>query len=291
MNNQELYEQITKSIIEQLDQGIIPWERPWFGTIDGPTSGASGKPYSLLNQMLLGKPGMYYTFAECIKLKAHVRKGSKAKTIVFFKPIAVKDRLTDEDKVIPYLQYSKVFHESLIDDLPVKPAKPAPVLTVMEKHEQGLALIDSYIARETVSFTERESNRTCYSPSRDAIVVPLRTQFLTLEGFLGTAYHEMVHSTGHESRLKREVENTHGDTKYAKEELVAEFGAAYLMHSLGLNVDKTDRNTVAYIQSWSAKLRDNPLLFSQAASKAARAVEYIQGTAHAVEVSNTAEAA
>ncbi|GHU77525.1 hypothetical protein AGMMS49992_25660 [Clostridia bacterium] len=55
INKRELYEEITNNIISQLDQGVIPWERPWFGTVDGPRSGASGKPYSILNQLLVNE--------------------------------------------------------------------------------------------------------------------------------------------------------------------------------------------------------------------------------------------
>ena len=56
----DIYAAVTERIIQQLEQGLIPWEKPWTGTQGGAISGTTGKPYSLLNQMLLEKDGTYY---------------------------------------------------------------------------------------------------------------------------------------------------------------------------------------------------------------------------------------
>lgn len=79
----DIYSVITDRIIEQLEKGVIPWEKPWTGTQSGAISGATGKAYSLLNQMLLGKPGEYFTYNQVLAKGGHVRKDEKAQIVVF----------------------------------------------------------------------------------------------------------------------------------------------------------------------------------------------------------------
>ena len=72
-----VYQIVTDRIIAELEKGIIPWERPWTGVRDGAFSRATGKPYSLLNQLLLGKPGEYLTYRQALVAGGQVRKGEK----------------------------------------------------------------------------------------------------------------------------------------------------------------------------------------------------------------------
>ena len=284
MNRSEIYKKVTDTILEQLEQGIIPWERPWFGTAEGPRSGQSGEPYSMLNQMLLIVPGRYFTFAECIKLKANVKKGSKSKQIVFFKPLAVKDETTETGmKTIPMLKYFNVFHESQIDNLPEDTKQQQRIDLSSIDPESGFSraeqLIREYTRRESVNYLETASNSAYYNYDGDKVVVPLKTQFKRLEAFYGVAFHELAHSTKHEKRLNRDMKKAWGDDIYAKEELIAEFSSAFLLHNFGLESVAEDRNTAAYIQSWSNQLRADPNVFISASSKAKQAVDFIIGKA------------
>ena len=86
----DIYAAVTDRIIQQLEAGCIPWQKPWGGMEGGAVSGTTGKPYSLLNQMILGKPGMYFTFNQIQKLGGRVRKGEKAQIIVFWKKVPAK---------------------------------------------------------------------------------------------------------------------------------------------------------------------------------------------------------
>ena len=105
----DLYAEITVRIIAQMEEGIIPWCKPWLASGKA-ISHATGKPYSLLNQMLLGRPGEYLTFKQCQEAGGRIRKGEKSSMVVFWKWVQQEDEENGEIKEIPYLRYYNVFH-------------------------------------------------------------------------------------------------------------------------------------------------------------------------------------
>mgnify|MGYP002794206362 CR=1 FL=1 len=116
--SKNVYEMVTNRIIEQLEQNIIPWEKPLGSTLDGAFNRVSKRPYSLLNQMLLSKSGEYATFKQWQELGGHIRKGEKSEIIVFWKIYPIEEMQEDETKTvknIPLLKYINVFHISQID--------------------------------------------------------------------------------------------------------------------------------------------------------------------------------
>ena len=275
----KVYEIVTNRIIEELERGIISWQKPWGGMEGGAVSGTTGKPYSLLNQMILGKPGMYFTFNQIQKLGGRVRKGEKAQMVVFWKQVPAKevDKQTGEqrEKLVPMLRYYSVFHLDQIDGLNIVPTaetqKPAT-------HAQADEIISAYIQRSGVELEHRISDEAYYSPSADRVVLPMIEQFNSTGEYYSTAFHELAHSTGHRSRLDRLRATAHfGNESYSKEELVAEIGAAALMNHVGLENASTFRNSTAYIQSWLTALRNDKRMIVSAASRAEKAVDYILG--------------
>ena len=141
----DIYAAVTDRIIQQLEAGCIPWQKPWGGMEGGAVSGTTGKPYSLLNQMILGKPGMYFTFNQIQKLGGRVRKGEKAQMVVFWKQVPAKevDKQTGEqrEKLVPMLRYYSVFHLDQIDGLNIVPtAEPQKPTT----HAQADEIISAY---------------------------------------------------------------------------------------------------------------------------------------------------
>ena len=110
MANFDIYSMITERILAEMETGVIPWDRPWTGCADGAFSGASGRPYSLLNQMLLRKPGAWFTWQEIQRRGGHVKKGEKARMIIFWKLYEDVDQETGEITQKPFLRYYKVFH-------------------------------------------------------------------------------------------------------------------------------------------------------------------------------------
>ena len=277
----DIYAAVTDRIVAQLEQGIIPWEKPWTGVQSGAVSGSTGKAYSLLNQMLLVKPGRYYTFAQAQKLGGKVRKGEKSSMVVFWKqyPITEKDPKTGEEVqvFVPVLRYFNVFHESQIDGLPeseksvsVEPQKPI---------EAAEAIVSGYIERSGIKFQAiAGSDEAYYRPVLDEVVVPALEQFTNVSEYYSTVFHELTHSTGHISRLGR-IKKTafFGNEEYSKEELVAEIGAAALMNYVGIETKKTLKNSAAYIQSWLRALKNDKRLIVSASGAASKAFDMISG--------------
>lgn len=285
-NSRDLYQEITDRIIEQLEQGFIPWNRPWCGVRAGAISYATGKPYSLVNQFML-KPGEYITFNECRKQGGKVKKGAHAHMVVFWKVIWKEKKdstgnvVTDHKgkpvmESLPFLRYFNVFalddcegiEPRWKDKLPEAPAKPA------EAAEQALK---GYVARSGVRFENVKQNRAYYSPALDKISLPLMEQFTETAEYYSTAFHEATHSTGHKSRLNRfSIENAmFASEDYSKEELTAEIGAACIMNSIGLETTGSFKNSAAYIQNWLTALKNDKRMIVGAAARAERAVKMI----------------
>jgi antirestriction protein ArdC len=139
----------------------------------------------------------------------------------------------------------------------------------------GDALMKFYTTREGVRLMEEEGSEAFYRPFDDSIHLPAMEQFKHMEEFYSTAFHEMTHSTGVKKRLDRDMGGTFGSKSYAREELVAEIGAAFLTNLFGIRTDKVERNNKAYIQSWIQKLQKDPNLIITAATKAEKAMDFI----------------
>ena len=272
----DIYGVITDRIIEQLEKGIIPWEKPWTGIQGGAVSGATGKAYSLLNQMLLGKPGEYYTYNQVMAKGGHVRKDEKAQIIVFWKQVKTIEQ--DEagqqiEKIVPMLKYFSVFHIDQCVGIEAQQRQTAEIT-----HPAADKIIADYCQRESLAIHHQRGDEAYYSPSRDCVVLPLREQFTAIAEYYSTAYHELTHSTGHSRRLNRLKATAHfGSTEYSKEELVAEIGAAALLNYTGIETKKSLRNNAAYIQSWLAALRNDKRMIVQASGAASKAVDLIIG--------------
>lgn len=279
MANINVYQLVTDRIIDELEKGLIPWEKPWTGVRGGAYNRITKKPYSLLNQMLLKHPGEYATFKQWTELGGKIKKGSKSEIIVFWK-ILEKEKINDKgekEKVsIPILKYYNVFHISQVEG--VEPLeKPFEEVTPIAKADQ---IIIDYVAREKITFEECKSDKAYYSPTSDRVVVPLKEQYKHINEYYSTTFHELTHSTGHKTRLNRLETGmiaSFGSETYSKEELVAEIGAATLLNMLGIGTAKTFRNSTAYIQSWLQVLKNDNKFIVSAAGRAEKAVNYILG--------------
>ena len=274
----DIYGAVTDRIIQQMERGIIPWEKPWGGMSGRAYSGITGKPYSLLNQMLLSKPGAYYTFNQIQKMGGSVRKGESSQIIVFWKQIPVKeqDNQTGEIKttVVPMLRYYSVFHIDQCEGIPI----PQIPTVEPQTHAEAETIIDEYINRSGVELVHRISDEAYYSPAKDCVVLPMPEQFKSLGERFSTTFHELAHSTGHQSRLNRLRATAHfGSESYSKEELVAEITAAALVNHTGLETRNTFRNSAAYIQNWLTALRNDKRLIVTASGAASKAFDYIIG--------------
>ena len=282
-----VYEMITDKFIKMMESGIIPWERPWSGVagIDGGAfNRVSKKSYSLLNQCLLSKPGEWASFKQWSNIGGKIKKGEKSEFVVFWK-ISVGERervdketgdVVKEKVTIPILRYLPVFHISQVEG--VEPLDKAE-LKETNPIEAAEKIKNDYSVREKIRIEEETTNKAYYSPMMDYIHVPQIRQYKNANDFYATLFHEMVHSTGHWTRLDRFEKGTKlapfGSADYSKEELVAEMGSAFLLNHVGIETEKTDRNSAAYIQSWLRVLKNDNRFVVSAAGKAQKAVEFI----------------
>lgn len=278
----DLYQEITNRIIVALESGVAPWKQGWVGGGQA-IKHISGEPYSLLNQLLLPKPGEYLSFKQAIEEGGHVRKGEKSSMVVFWKwlPKLAEDGQpiigeNGKPEQVPYLRYYSVFHIDQCEGIAAKHTEPAP--DVVKPDEKAEQIINGYLSRSGVRLRHVEGESCYYTPSTDTVTLPLVKQFLSTDEYYTAAFHELTHSTGHESRLKRLDTTAHfGGQLYSKEELVAEIGAATLVNIVGLETKSSFENNAAYIKHWLAVLKDDKRLIVSAAGKAEKAVQLILG--------------
>lgn len=276
------------------NEGRLPWNKPW---TNGRPVNASDKDiaynrvtlksYAGINQMLL-PPGEYATFKQWKEAGGKLKKGAKGYEVVWWSPKTYANQVVDPDgkpvtddngkpktisRTVFLLKSYYVFHISDVEG--VKPAilPKAPTNT---KKTKGETVLNDYLTREKISVTYG-GDRACYSPSLDSIRLPDKSQFKKLSEFLSTAFHECVHSTGHPSRLNRDLAQiaAFGDENYSKEELVAEIGAAGILETLRIKDDSTFRNSAAYLQSWLSALKNDKQMLLSAATKADKAIGFV----------------
>jgi antirestriction protein ArdC len=275
----DLYQEVTDRIIEQLEKGVAPWVRPWRSNAKGggmPYNAVSGKSYRGINVALLFTPQYveqgWMTYKQAADVGANVRKGEKGSMIVFYKPFVVRDRNApndgqQHDKTIPLLRAFHVFNTAQIENRPAKYLPEPDTRPDVERH----ASAESLLSRATV---RHGGDRAFYVPSSDFIQMPHAADFRTVAEYYGTALHELTHWTGHTSRMAREYGKRFGDQAYAREELVAEMGAAYLCANVGI---AGSLQHPEYLASWLSVLKSDKRAILIAASAAQRAADFVIG--------------
>lgn len=276
MRTQDLYQKVTNDIIKELEAGTIPWVQPWKNNSRHvgimPVNVATGRSYSGINipilwhsQRMQGFPEpAWMTFQQALHLGAHVRKGEKGTTVVFTKPLIFKGEDNEEHRKGSMLKSFTAFNIAQIDELPETvnaPIAPPP---------QGA--VQSFVDA-TKADIRFGGNKACYVPSLDFVSMPATEQFASLDHFHATELHELVHWSGAKSRLDRDLSGRFRTRAYAAEELIAEFGAAFLCAHLGV----TGRLRHAdYIANWLELLRHDDRAVFTAASRASQAADYLR---------------
>jgi antirestriction protein ArdC len=296
-----VYQIVTDRIVASLKAGVIPWEKPWqtphFAGGPFPRNFRTGKPYRGINIMLLWSCSysspFWLTFNQAKELNGSIRKGEKGMQIVFYKQLRDHQKTDDEhraekDPRAPFvLTYHTVFNVEQCDGLTLpqieQPTQPDEVAV----DETCEAIVSGWSDRPSLQLTSETEYRAYYRPSTDSVHIPARARFVDAPHYYSTLFHELIHSTGHETRLNRTFGAHFGDELYSKEELIAEMGAAFLCAIAGIANENTERNTTAYIQNWISKLNEDNRLIVHAAANAQRSVDSILGisfeTAHGSE--------
>lgn len=274
----DVYHMVTDRILKQLEEGVIPWKKPWADCLEGTFNRVSRKSYSLLNQMLLSKSGEYATYKQWQQVGGRVKKGEKSEIVVFWKLNEIQEKTeTGElvNKTIPILKYYNVFHITQVENvMPLIRTEQYETNSIVKAEE----ILNNYIQREKITLSIQESDRAFYLPSKDSITLPLLSQFQNAEEFYSTAFHECGHSTMKKNRCDREDENRSsyfGNESYSKEELVAEITSATILNSIGIETEQSFQNSASYIQSWIKVLKENTRFIVSVSGKAEKAVKYI----------------
>ena len=276
MQIQQLYTDVTNRIIAELEACVIPWTKPWKSNSRGgimPQNFATGRAYHGINIPILwdsaarqGYPShQWITFKQAQALNANVRKGERATSVVFTRKLNVKDKETEEDKLISMLKTFSVFNVAQIDGL--KEPEALPEVSEVKR----LTAVDALIAQVNPTI-HYGGDIACFVPSKDFINMPPFESFKTPEGFYATCLHELTHWSGGKPRLDRDLTGRFGTHSYAAEELVAELGAAFLCAHLSI---EGDLRHAGYIKNWLELLRSDPRAIFTAASKASQAADYL----------------
>ena len=271
------YEVMTNRILALLEQGTVPWHKPWDSAMGLPRNLFSQRSYTGINVWLLTAMGyaspFWATFHQVKAAGGSVRKGAHGVPVVFWKVSNHEDPETGETEKRFVLRQYTVFNAVQLDGVAI------PEITILAHRftpiERCAFLVEAMPQRPAILHGHQ---RAWYTPVTDTLHMPLPACFHSPEGYYATLYHELVHSVGHPSRLHRNTLTDlclFGDPTYAKEELVAEIGAAYLCGICGI-ANTTIANSAAYLQSWMAALRHDVTLLVQAAAQAQKAADYIQ---------------
>ena len=278
---------ITQRIIEKLEQGTVPWRKPWAGG-GMPKNFINRKEYRGINPFLLGSAGYAYpyflTFIQARQLGGNIKKGSKGMPVIFFKFVeeeneAVRPVWEDSKTVkrFPVLRYYTVFNIEQTEGIDYSGTiAESPTLNNFQTIQRAESLIQNMQNKPECQEIE---NRAYYSPIKDLVNMPKREMFESEPAYYSTYFHELTHSTGHSSRLNRKTLaglNAFGNHDYSKEELCAEMGAAMLCGHAGIE-NQTIDNSAAYIAGWLNALRSDRRFVIQAAGYAQRAVDYVLG--------------
>lgn len=280
-----LYQEITDTVIADLERGCVPWVRPWGTTARAglalPVNAATGRRYSGINILILwgavvarGFMGQsWLTFRQALGLGGAVRKGERGITIVY------ADRFTPEDErkraardgdapsTIPFLKRFTVFNADQCENLPPEVANVAPPPDASLILPQAEALI-----RATLADIRIGGERAFYAVAGDYVQLPPPQAFFEPVNFHRTLCHELCHWTGHASRLARDLTGAFGSKSYAREELVAEMAGAFVCAALGIvpTVRHAD-----YLGEWLSVLREDNRAIIRAASQASKAADYL----------------
>ncbi len=276
-----LYEIVTQKILDALNQGVIPWRKPWHSSALMPVNLLTNKPYRGVNPWLLASTPFadhrWLTFKQAQELGATVRTGEKSTMVVFWKFPEKKKEDEEEDKAdqVPVLRYYNVFNVEQVDGLNLPP-DPTRRLSDEDRIQRAEILVRSMPSPPKV---EERGDEAYYIPSRDLVRIPKPSSFESIDAYYSTKFHELVHSTGHESRLNRSgvVGAVHfGSEAYSREELVAELGSAYCCSLIGLDGSYI-QDSASYIGGWLTSLRADPKAMVIAAAQAQKAADFIRG--------------
>ena len=281
----DIYQKITDLFIEKIESGVSPWQKTWSTSGVTPQNYFSKQSYHGINLFLLGMTPydvpFFCTFNQAKAQGGNVRKGAKSLPVVYWNVVDSKtETVTREGQTEPkknaFIKYYNVFNIRDVEGIDF--VIPQPKLA--ENKNATIAICESIVASMPQAPAIRHANKDAayYVPMADYVNMPDISQFTNSAEYYKVLFHELTHSTGHQSRLNREgVTNLcrYGSTNYSKEELVAELGASFLSTFTGIATDELLDNAAAYLKGWLRPLKEDKKFVFWAAKEAQKAVTFI----------------
>ena len=271
-----IYQEITDSIIAELEKGATPWVKPWNAPMSADKNIVTGKPYRGINRlitaMVSGIKGYdvpaWATLKQWNELGARVKKDEKGTKVIFWSQ--AKDKKAEsagEDKFYQFARAYCVFNVAQVDGIDIYPSEDAPV-----SDNQKIEACESRIAATQAKYSIG-GDTACYIPLIDSIRMPALNTFQSAEHYYATFFHELTHWTSEKTRCDRDLsKGRFGNSEYAFEELVAELGAAFLCQQHGI---KGDLRHAGYIESWLKCLKNDSRAIFKASALAQQAADFI----------------
>ena len=287
----DIYTRVTAKIIADLERGELTWRKPWnaehlAGRIHRPLRRCF-TPYQGINVLLLWAAAVergfasphWMTYRQAQELGAQVRKGARGEIVVYAGSLTTEETRFDEGSgqwhsetaERRFLKSYVVFNTEEIDGLPETYAEPpAPPRSDIARDDRLDAFVSATGAR-----IAHGGDRAYYAIADDRVQMPPLETFRDAEAYYATLAHELTHWTRHPTRLDRDFKRkAWGDEGYAREELVAEIGSAFLCAELGITPEVREDHA-AYIEGWLEVLRGDKRAVFQAASVAQAAADYL----------------
>lgn len=277
----DLHAEVTAKIIAKLEQGVVPWRQNWTGRAGAglPVNATTGKAYSGINVVLLWITGAergytdnrWLTYKQAQGAGAQVRPGEKGTRAIYVSAYEKTDKKTGEKIWLKFLKSFVLFNVEQCDGFPALAANEA-VETLLPVAAR-LPHIDAYLKATGIEIRENGQN-PCYTRQLDYVALPEFENFHSADAFYVTAFHEVGHATGHESRCNRQFGKRFGDKEYAVEELTAELAAAFQAATFGLS-NEDHEQSASYISYWLKVLRNSDQILTAAAAAASKACAWL----------------
>ena len=285
------YEKVVDFVIEQIEKHQqVPWEQPWINKDCRVPQNIRGNTYRGTNlftlsflQMLKGyKRNVWLTFKQALELEGNVKKGEKGVPVIFWQMLDRKSKKTVDgedgdtsDEKIPFIRVYTVFNLEQCE----LPQKVFDKYAVEERHFEPIAEAEKIIANMPFPpvIVQDQIAAAFYKRTDDSVHIPEGKLFKKPEFYYSTMFHELVHATGHKSRLNREgvaeVESSDHET-YSAEELVAELGSTFLCSQTQIEKEPA-KDHIAYIENWVHFLKDHKKALIFAGQQAQKAIDFI----------------
>ncbi len=290
------YEKINQMITDRLIQrieatGELPWKKPWTSVSMMPRNLVTKKNYRGVNVFLLHAMGYaspyFLSFRQVTEMGGRVRKGEHACPVVFWRFVEAEEQDDLEAKPYAFLRYYNVFNTEQCEGLEGK----VPSVEIPKREHEPLEIAEALVANmPDAPVIHHGRTLACYSPLTDKVSMPCPEWFTSGEEYYGALFHELAHSTGHQSRVGRKaiMEPTgFASHDYSQEELVAEMASAFLCGCTGILLC-TEKNSAAYLKGWLKRLREDPTMLVKAGGEAQKAFDWIMGEAVGEELQEAA---